>query len=245
MMFDQCEFDIRCEWGEQGLATLGPTSDAIIIVDVLSFCTCVAIAVARGARIYPYGRSDDAAIECARSMNADLAGRRGKSRYSLSPQSFMDIPAGSRVVLPSPNGSALSLAAGQASTFAGCLRNSRVTARVAMRCGKSFAVIPCGERWKQDGALRPAVEDLIGAGAIIRHLPGTQSPEAKLAVEAFRSTEGNLMSVLRGCCSGRELAEMGYTEDILLAGEVDVEACAAVLRGGAYQEAVLVDTRGG
>ena len=41
MTFDQREFDIRCEWGEQGVARLAPISDAVIIVDIMSFSTCV------------------------------------------------------------------------------------------------------------------------------------------------------------------------------------------------------------
>ena len=39
MTFDQTEYDIRCEWGPQGIAQLAPDSDAVIIVDVMSFTT--------------------------------------------------------------------------------------------------------------------------------------------------------------------------------------------------------------
>ncbi|HKX30067.1 MAG TPA: hypothetical protein VJ302_20425, partial [Blastocatellia bacterium] len=54
MVFDQSEFEIRCEWGRQGASLLAPISDLLIIVDVLSFSTAVEIATARGAVIYPY-----------------------------------------------------------------------------------------------------------------------------------------------------------------------------------------------
>ena len=37
MTFDQSAFDIRCEWGTNGVRKLAPISDAIIIVDILSF----------------------------------------------------------------------------------------------------------------------------------------------------------------------------------------------------------------
>ncbi len=37
MTFDQSEFDVRCEWGENGVSQLAPMSDVVIIVDVLSF----------------------------------------------------------------------------------------------------------------------------------------------------------------------------------------------------------------
>ena len=45
MYFDQAEYDLRCEWGMQGLLALAPDSDAVVIVDVLSFSTAVDIAV--------------------------------------------------------------------------------------------------------------------------------------------------------------------------------------------------------
>jgi hypothetical protein len=35
--FDQREFDLKCEWGLDGLLALQPFSDAIVIVDILSF----------------------------------------------------------------------------------------------------------------------------------------------------------------------------------------------------------------
>lgn len=38
-----------------------------------------------------------------------------------------------------------------------------------MKLGRTVAVIPAGERWA-DGSLRPAIEDLLGAGAFIREL---------------------------------------------------------------------------
>ena len=82
--------------------------------------------------------------------------------------------------MPSPNGATLSLATGDRPTFAGCLRNARAVAQALQRYGRRIGVVPAGERCK-DGSLRPAVEDLLGAGAIIQHLPGTRSLEATVA----------------------------------------------------------------
>lgn len=234
MIFDQAEFEVRCEWGEAGVTLLAPISDAIIIVDVMSFSTDVVIAAARGASVFPWRFRDDSAVEFARSMNAELAGPRGEARYSLSPASLMTIPPGTRLVLPSPNGSTLSLSAGETPTLAGCLRNSQAVAKAASSHGSKIAVIPCGERWASDHSLRPAIEDLIGAGAIIRCLGGSLSPESQTAVTAFRDSEADISSRLRQCVSGRELIAKGFEQDVVLAAQVDVDDCAPVLRDGAY-----------
>lgn len=122
MFYDQREFDLRCEWGSVGVSQLLPHSDAIAIVDVLLFSTCVDIAVGNGAIVYPYQWKDESAKDYADSLDAILANSRHKfdTSYSLSPASLVHLPAGSRLVLPSPNGSSLSLATGQTPTFAGC-----------------------------------------------------------------------------------------------------------------------------
>ena len=185
MIFDQSEAALRCEWGAHGVSQLAPASDVLIIVDVLSFSTAVDIAVSNGAHIFPYGQRDDLLEDYARARSAQIAEPvRTESGFSLSPASLRSIPAGCRLVLPTPNGGALSLAAAGAVTFTACLRNARAVARAARQLGDTFAVIPAGERWS-DGSLRPAVEDWIGAGAVLAQLPGQPSPEAALAIAAF------------------------------------------------------------
>ncbi len=235
MIPDQSGYEIRCEWGEHGVAALAPVCDAIIIVDVLSFSTAVTIAVARGATVFPHRWRDDTAAAFARSLNAELAGPRGRAAYSLAPHALRSIPAGTRLVLPSPNGATLALAAGTTPLFAGSLRNARAVALAARRCGPTVGVVPAGERWPHRGALRPALEDLLGAGAILQHFDGTPSPEARAAVAALREMGEDLMGVLAGCASGRELRGRGFAEDVALAAELDVEACAPRLSEGAFR----------
>jgi 2-phosphosulfolactate phosphatase len=235
MSFDQAQFTIRCEWGENGVAALAPISDAVIIVDVMSFSTAVSIATARGARVYPFRSGDESdKIEFAKSVQAQWAGHRGKSKYSLSPASLLTIPQGARLVLPSPNGSTLTLATGDRPTLAGCLRNAKAVARAALKFGNKIAVIPCGERWKQDESLRPSFEDHVGAGAIISHLPGLKSPEALAACAAFSSARPNLTDMLKQCSSGLELIAMGYESDIHLIADLDADDSAPLLQEGAY-----------
>jgi 2-phosphosulfolactate phosphatase len=215
------------------VARLAAVSDAIVIVDVLSFSTAVEIAVANGAVVYPYRWRDDNAGAYARSLGAVLAGPRREAGYSLAPSSLVSIPAGTRLVLPSPNGSTLSLATGSVPTFAGCLRNAGAVARAAQKLGKRVGVVPAGERWPDD-SLRPAIEDLIGAGAIINTLEGTRSPEAEVAESAFLQFKSALLSTLMHSSSGKELTANGFASDVDLAARLNISTCVPILREGAY-----------
>ncbi|MEM9807446.1 MAG: 2-phosphosulfolactate phosphatase [Cyanobacteria bacterium P01_D01_bin.56] len=233
MYFDQANFDIRCEWGQQGIKHLATTSDVVIIVDVLSFSTCVEIATTRGATIFPYRWRDHTAKEFAKTIDAKLAEKRGSSRYSLSPASLLQISRGTRLVLPSPNGATLSLATGTTPTLAGCLRNCRAIALAALQYGQSITIVPAGERWP-DGSLRPAFEDLVGAGAIAQTLTGRLSPEAQAAVAVYQSVQSNIADAIQQCSSGRELIEIGFEQDVTLAAQVNVSDCVPKLVNDAY-----------
>jgi 2-phosphosulfolactate phosphatase len=85
---------------------------------------------------------------------------------------------------------------------------------------------------RPDGALRPAVEDLLGAGAVLHALDGRPSPEARAAVAAFR--QHDLPHDLLACASGRELAALGRAAEVHLAAEHDVSQVVPVLRDGAF-----------
>ncbi len=237
MYFDQAEFEVRCEWGAQGVAQLAPGSDAVVIVDVLSFCTSVDIAVGNGAWVYPYRGPRDAAQAYADGLGAQLAdfNRETQSGFSLAPSSLVNIPAQTRLVLPSPNGSTLTLATGAVPTFAGCLRNAAAVARALARVGRRISVIAAGERWR-DGSLRPALEDLIGAGAIIHELGGTRAPEAQMAVATYLHFAPDLRAALWHCGSGKELVGRGVAEDVELAAALNVSAAVPRLVDGAYRQ---------
>jgi 2-phosphosulfolactate phosphatase len=210
----------------------------VIVVDVLSFTTCVDVAVSRGAAILPYPWNDASAVEFARAQGAELAGSRGGPGYSLSPVSYLEAPAGLRCVLPSPNGAEAALAVAPTAPvlLAGSLRNAGAVAEAALRLGRRFNVIPAGERWP-DGSLRPALEDWLGAGAILHGLPGSRSPEAAAAVALFDRHRAILAETLAACCSGRELVERGYENDVFLAGQLDVSSCVARFDGTAFAAA--------
>jgi 2-phosphosulfolactate phosphatase len=226
---------INFAWGMHGLEEMLPLCDVVVIVDVLSFCTAVDVAVGRGAAILPYRWKDGSAAEYARRKHAALAGHRGDtaSTYSLSPASLRSIDKEIRLVLPSPNGSALSMATGTRTTIAGSLRNARAVAAAAMQFGERILVVAAGERWK-DGSLRPAVEDYLGAGAIISELGGSRSPEAVVAAQAFLGVLTNVDDIIAASVSGRELIDRGYIQDVVLAVDLNVSTCVPLLCNGAY-----------
>src|SRR5438105_1375039 len=110
-MFEQDGFSARFDWGPAGAHALAAAVDVLVIVHVLSFTTAVDVAVARGARVYPYRYLDDSAATFARGIGAALAVERRRvsieAPYSLSPASLTALPAETNLVLPSPNGSAI------------------------------------------------------------------------------------------------------------------------------------------
>jgi 2-phosphosulfolactate phosphatase len=239
----------------EGARVLAAACRVVVVVDVLSFTTAIEVAVGRGAVVFPHRWPDPGAAAFARRVGAVLAGRRdeprstgepprgspdpsgpgGRPPYSLSPVSLLDVPPGTRLVLPSPNGSAVAAAIAHAGpvVLAGCLRNASAVARAAREAGGDgpVGVVAAGER-RPDGALRPAVEDLLGAGAVLHALGGRPSPEARAAVAAFRQRD--LPRDLLASASGRELAALGRTAEVHLAAEHDVSQVVPVLRGGAF-----------
>lgn len=234
MIFNQSEFDLRCEWGHQGITQLVPISDMVVIVDVLSFSTAVEIATNNGAIIFPYRWKDSSAVDYAKSMKAQLAtNRTSNTAYSLSPQSLTKISPKTKLVLPSPNGSFLTLLTGNTLTLSGCLRNCEAVARFAQKHGSKIAVIPAGEKW-EDGSLRLAFEDLIGAGAILSYLSGSLSPEAETAVSVFHTFRNDLLANLKKCSSGKELIARGFESDVELAAMINVSDCVPVFTDNAY-----------
>src|SRR5678815_1869300 len=136
----QSAFDVRCEWGVRGVEALADCR-TFIVVDVLSFSTCVAIATGRKVAIFPYRSTDEAAADFANRHQALLCGPRG-TRYSLSPESMWRASPGTRLVLASPNGAEVALeAAERGHVLAGCLRNRSAVCARAVALGGPIGVI--------------------------------------------------------------------------------------------------------
>jgi len=70
----------------------------------------VDIATQNGAIIYPYRWKDESAIEYAKTIGAELADfNRKYTNFSLSPTSLLKMNPATKLMLPSPNGSTLTL----------------------------------------------------------------------------------------------------------------------------------------
>ena len=231
------------EWGPAGADAIGPGASVVVVVDVLSFTTTLTVAAERGIAVRPYPWRDATAEAFARQHDAVLAvGRRAAApgMISLSPATVARSSGVERLVLPSPNGATISarMAAGGASVVGVSLRNAPAAAswvRERLGGGGTVAVVASGERWP-DGSLRPAVEDLWGAGSFLHHLVrGTApvlTPEAGTALAAYRMVAGSLGAALRDCVSGRELHDQGFPEDVTTAAEFGVGTVVPVLRDG-------------
>jgi 2-phosphosulfolactate phosphatase len=240
----QQDFGVRFEWGPTGCKQLSTESGCVVVVDVLSFTTAVTVATARGMAVLPLPLDAADPESYATSHGARLAVRRREASeehpWSLSPSSLAGGPFTERLVLPSPNGAMTSLVA-KGTVVAGCLRNARAVAQWILDGGygsidRSTLVIAAGERWP-DGSLRPAIEDGIGAGAVLAPLQDaglTLSPEAAAMANLYRGID-DLRAAIEACSSGRELQSIGYGSDVDDAAALDADPeVVPSLRQGAF-----------
>ncbi|MGH8876071.1 MAG: 2-phosphosulfolactate phosphatase [Stackebrandtia sp.] len=242
--FTQDGYGVRFGWGPDEARVLSHPEGATVIVDVLSFTTAVSVVVDNGGVVYPYRWRDETAADYARQLRAELASSRRQgddaSPWSLSPAALRDAPAVDRLVLPSPNGATIAASVDESTVVAACLRNATATAAWLGAQGfgtvrRPVAVIAAGERWPH-GGLRPALEDLLGAGAVLSALavvPGAHSPEAAATRAVFRATT-DVADAVRGCGSGVELTDRGFAADVDVALEVDASTTVPVIVDGGF-----------
>lgn len=210
--FDQSTYQVRLEWGVEGLDRLAP-SEIVVVVDVLRFSSTVADVVASGSTV----SLDDARVW-------------------------------------SRNGAAVADRAGEAVVLIGSLRNASAVARAIAalqernQARTSVSVIAAGEA-DADGAVRFAVEDHLGAGAIVAALTDLgidhTAPDAAVAAEGFRALKRALRHLISASGSARELADgVAATDRILASGaaptttssaaELDALDVVPVLRDGVF-----------
>lgn len=228
-------------WWQDGPDLAG--ADVLVVVDVLSFTTTLAVAADHGIEVIPCDLDAPEAAELAQRHDARLASHRravGPGEVSLSPASIRSARDLRRLVLPSSNGAAVSaaLAAAGRVVVGASLYNARTVARwiQARHAGARTLVVACGERG-DDGTIRRAEEDLWGAGAVVAALAGAgarPSEAAALARDTWHTAADRAEAALLACESGRELAVAGFALDVAIAAEVDRGEALALLCEGVY-----------
>lgn len=240
---------LRFEWGLQGAEAITSGERTSVVIDVLSFTTALSYAIDAGMEVFPYRWKDASAEVFARERNATLATSRADPRpgaITLSASSIRSARGVERLVLPSPNGSTIAHALSQRGTtvLGACLRNRSAVAawidRNADRATDTVAIIAAGERWP-DASLRPAIEDLWGAGSVIAALHDLGwtdlSPEASMAMAAFSAVQDDITEAIRDCASGRELIDIGFGMDVDDAAHLDTSSHVPILRGDRFVRA--------
>lgn len=250
----QSSYGVRFDWGLSGARAVSAGCDVAVVVDVLSFTTTLSVALDEGIVVLPFRVRGEEAAAYAAEHDAVLAVGRSVAQgdqISLSSATIRDREhQPERLVLPSPNGSTISYELVTSSTVVvgASLRNAdAVGAWICAEypAGAVVAVIAAGEQWP-DGSLRPAFEDIWGAGAVLTAMAAhgwqaTQySPESEAAGSAWTSAEPRVTARLEESASGRELIDAGYPRDVAIAGEVNSTRIVPVLRNDRFVPATTV-----
>jgi 2-phosphosulfolactate phosphatase len=202
---------------------------AVVALDILRATTTIAAALQAGVsqiRIFP--TTDEAARAAA-----DHGGRRilcGEVKclpppgFDLgnSPDAFKpDLHAGQTLFMSTTNGTRAIVAAREAKLLlTGALVNASAVAQALSRHASNVILLCAGT----DG--RIAMEDLIGAGAIIdhlQHLAGIDlaTDSARIALRLFQQARSDLPAALSETQGGRNILAVNLPEDITYAAQLD------------------------
>jgi 2-phosphosulfolactate phosphatase len=102
----------------------------------------------------------------------------------------------------------------------------------------SVSVIAAGEPGPDARGVRFAVEDQLGAGAVVAALGDLGidhcSPDAAVAGEGFRALRGALRHLLTASGTGRQWNAAGRRDEVLAAAALDASSRVPVLRDGVF-----------
>ena len=206
--FDQSTYQVRLEWGVDGLARLAP-ADIVVVVDVLRFSTTVIEAVERGAD-FPLDAAARA-ISINGAAVAEAAAARG-ALVLLGALRNASAVADAVLAEQQRRGGRTSIAVIAAGELTGT--DAGATVR--------FAV--------EDQLGAGAIVDALGALGIDH-----TSPDAAVASESFRALRRAVKHLLTASGSGLELIERGRRDEVLAAAAVDAASVVPVLRDGVFR----------
>ncbi len=215
---------------------------AVVIIDVLRFCTSTCAALTAGAKgIIPTAGPGEAGEMWSKlgSEMAVLAGERGgikieNFQLGNSPTEFTPETVGGKyVIMTTTNGTA---AFGKISSaglvVCGALVNiSKVAATIA--AFDRDVVILCSG---QDGGF--SIEDTICGGMLIHLLSAEHKKEVtvndagSLALLLYRTNRTAIKRTIRRGEHGRHLAQLGFAQDVDIAAGIDTMPVCPVLKEG-------------
>ena len=135
-----------------------------------------------------------------------------------SPSQFTSAHRGATLFMCTTNGTRALLAAREAQiVLTGALVNASAVARMLARSGRDIVLLCAGT------AGEVAMEDLIGAGAVIAALPSPtlENDLALMALRLFQASRANLRQALSETRGGRNVIAAGLAPDIDFAARLD------------------------
>ena len=167
-----------------GATAISAGAAVVVVVDVLSVTTTLSVAVDLGIEVFPSRLRDASAAAFAASRGAVLAvGRReaGPTGVSLSPVAVRRAAADggpltvtNRLVLPSPNGAAISRQLGEANALVvgACLRNGTACAEWAVKAVRGPARV-------ESSVIEPSTRPRAASGTIRYDLGARRSMSSR------------------------------------------------------------------
>jgi hypothetical protein len=81
--------EVKLDWGIEGIRFALKNENIVVIDDTLRFSSTVVTAIANGFTIYPISDQEKGKVFAA-SISAEMSGKSGETKFSLSPISFLE-----------------------------------------------------------------------------------------------------------------------------------------------------------
>ena len=240
---------VQLDWSIEGLQFALEHNNIVVIVDTLRFSSTVVTAVSNGFTLYPASDQKRGA-ELAESIGAEMSGKPGEARYSLSPLSYLESESAGdkKVVLFSPNGAACAeLVRKDDVAYIGCLLNAEAVGKCiskkARERQRNVTVIAAGEQRAVDTGEKIvyikkvarrvfALEDYLGCGSVISYTSLSKTAEATVCTLAYEASKSKLLEILCGSFSGQYLIQHNLSSDVEHAAQVNHYDVVPVIREG-------------
>jgi 2-phosphosulfolactate phosphatase len=215
---------------------------ACVVFDVLRATTTMAAALHAGvAAIHLFDNLEAARAAAAASDRPRLLCGEAQcvapAGFDLgnSPGQFLPAHRGATMFMCTTNGTRALLAAREAAVlFTGAIVNAAAVAEALRATGRDVTLLCAGTNGEV------AMEDVIGAGAVVARLAAEQVDDAgRLAMDVFEAGRNHLAGVLSETVGGINVRQAGLSDDIEFAARLDAVPVVGVAAGDP-----LVVTRG-